>query len=185
MRSWVQTFLAGVVGALTVGVLIAATDPLALRNDGIQFPDGSVQTTAAASFGLDDAANSAVHLQCSVSGSSTASSVDLLCGESVPLNKTLVIEHISALVSVLSGCDIRGFFGHFNLAGGYNGDSHWLTFVPEQISGSTQYFIENTPMRVHFPEFEKVGIRVLRNCTGSSWGVSLDVSGYYVDKTQP
>ncbi len=47
MKSLVQTFLAGVVGASTVVVLMGATNPLVLRNDGIQFPDGSVQTTAA------------------------------------------------------------------------------------------------------------------------------------------
>jgi hypothetical protein len=43
-----QTFLAGVAGALTVTVLMGATAGLGLRDDGIVFPDGSVQTTAAA-----------------------------------------------------------------------------------------------------------------------------------------
>lgn len=47
MRDLPRTILAGVAGALSFGVLIAASGPLGLRNDGIQFPDGSVQTTAA------------------------------------------------------------------------------------------------------------------------------------------
>jgi hypothetical protein len=58
MRSLVQTFIAGVAGALTVVVLIGATDSrfnqiaaaatgVALSDTGITFPDGSVQVTAA------------------------------------------------------------------------------------------------------------------------------------------
>jgi len=46
MKDLTKTFLSGVAGALTVVVLVAATGPLALRDDGVQFPDGSVQRTA-------------------------------------------------------------------------------------------------------------------------------------------
>jgi hypothetical protein len=47
MRAFLQTLLAGVSGALLVVVLLGAAGPLALHTDGVEFPDGSVQTTAA------------------------------------------------------------------------------------------------------------------------------------------
>jgi hypothetical protein len=59
MRSFVQTFIAGVAGALTVVVLIGATGSrvnqvvpvnstgLSFSDAGITFPDGTLQTTAA------------------------------------------------------------------------------------------------------------------------------------------
>lgn len=49
MKSLIQTFLAGVVGALTVSVLLGAAGALELTDAGIRFPDGTVQTTAAVS----------------------------------------------------------------------------------------------------------------------------------------
>lgn len=47
MKALIQTFLAGVVGALTVTVLMGAAGGLALVDEGIRFPDGTVQVTAA------------------------------------------------------------------------------------------------------------------------------------------
>jgi len=45
VKDLIQIFLAGVAGALTVSVLMGA---VTLNDDGIQFPDGTFQTTAAA-----------------------------------------------------------------------------------------------------------------------------------------
>ncbi len=54
MRTLTQSLVAGAMGALLVTALLGATNqlitpssPLVLRSDGIQFPDGTVQTTAA------------------------------------------------------------------------------------------------------------------------------------------
>ena len=47
MRTLGRMFVSGVAGALVVVALLAATGPLTLRDDGVQFPDGTVQTTAA------------------------------------------------------------------------------------------------------------------------------------------
>jgi len=54
MRTTTRSLLAGAMGALLVTVLLGATNQfvsrstsVAVRNDGIQFPDGSVQTSAA------------------------------------------------------------------------------------------------------------------------------------------
>ena len=46
MSSLVRIVVTGVAGALVMGVLIAADSPLTLRDDGIKFPDGTLQTTA-------------------------------------------------------------------------------------------------------------------------------------------
>lgn len=76
MKALIQTFLAGVAGALTVAVLMGAAGPLGLRDDGIQFPDGTVQTTAdsrRAFYLTDTTSNGASALSACASGFHMAS----------------------------------------------------------------------------------------------------------------
>lgn len=49
MRQHLKSTAAGAAGALLVVALMAATDPMIVRSDGLEFPDGTVQTTAATS----------------------------------------------------------------------------------------------------------------------------------------
>lgn len=46
MKHVLKAAAAAACGALVVGVLVAA--PMSIRSDGLEFPDGTVQTTAAA-----------------------------------------------------------------------------------------------------------------------------------------
>lgn len=183
MKALTQTFLAGVAGALTVGVLIAAAGPLTLRNDGIQFPDGSLQTSAP--FGFDNVANAAVNLRCQVlSGDFGATQMTVSCGDPVPPGTVLVVEHVSANLGVdefANGCDLRAFL-HTDGTG--TSAVHALKLETEAVAGGFLQLNTNTPMRVYFRYPEQPYFRVFRTCEDHFWFATFFLTGYYVDSTQ-
>ena len=184
MKNLVQTFLAGVAGALTVGMLIAAAGPLALHDDGIQFPDGSVQTTAP--FGPDDAANSSVSLYCQFSGGLLDFEEVFVCDDPVLPGKILVVEHLSARVILDipggSTCDAHAILLSNHPLGDFE-HLQFLTLVPEVITDGTWHDLRtSTPMSVYFDEGESPSLLVERTCFDESWDVEILLSGYLVDK---
>lgn len=182
-------FLAGVAGAATVTALMGAGGGLVLHDTGIEFPDGSVQTTAAASFGLEDAANRAVRFLCFDDVPVDGSKLIVECGP-VPAGQIFVAESFSISARVLGDCS-DAYASLVFLDDQTFDASHYVadvSLVTELDDPPVHLYRQSSPTHLYYTEGQKPGLMVDRICSDGYTGAfeaRLIITGYSVDTTQP
>lgn len=188
--------LALVVAA--VAALAGAAGPLALRDDGVLFPDGSLQSTAA--MGLAGAARSSFRWGCALvledGEASGYCKLEMDYGKSVvgglvgtvPRDKIMVVETVSGQVisgasqgvaaELQSGPVSSGIYTRLELSlvalGGVR--------QPWDAAGDFELLTVGRPLRTYFYENEPVQIQVHRSAgTGGQLQARFVIQGYFVD----
>ena len=164
-----------VLGSLVV--LTMAQAPLAVHSDGIEFPDGTIQTTAAVD--LAAAARQSVNSLC-IGSVDPGTNWGYCSPYAVPTGKIFVLESISGALGVPPGQQGQAYLYRQPVGGGALIKIHYLPLL--LIDGTTNNFqLRNNMLRAYFGEEQQVIFRVYRDDTVAELGFEVTVSGYLVD----
>jgi hypothetical protein len=171
-------FALGVMTVVSLGAvtnqLAPSANPLVLRDEGIQFPDGTIQRTAAPDLG--SAARSSFRYDCS------ADLPDGVGGgqcsfPAVPTGKMAVVEFFEGLVQL--PLDQRAEMR-------FEGAAYGVVYVRHQYSNPDlvlDFSVVSEPHRLYLDEGLSLTVFLSRYASAGNGFFQVWVTGYLVDKT--
>lgn len=160
-----------------VAIFAMGQGSLSLNDTGIEFPDGSIQTSAA--LGLGATAQTGFNARCW--GTMLSPNSNSLCtAYTVPSGKILVLESVSLRFGKLPDQDMKAMLRVYS--GGVLQDPlHWISYEQVGVDGSYAIYETTKLMRMYFEAGESVVFQLLRILTAGNVGYDFAFSGYLVD----
>ena len=165
----------GLLGVALI-TMSSAHAQMAVTNDGLIFPDETVQTTAVIVENFPR-----IPFQTRLTFNITSGSTQNQISIPIPAGKRLITEHVSSRVQGPTG---QQFFASINVVAFHNGVNFGIFFMVFTLQGTfsaIDLFTASQPMRVYADSTANNIFVVTRTSSVGSAFAEVDISGYLVD----